>query len=640
MSPGQQAGDPAPRPAATLERWLWIATLTALTTALLHLVAWADAGGDSEVRLVLWFLPWLLLLHGVVALTFLGMTAALGKLRRSSLEARARKAYGLAVVGIAITLNGDILVLIPHSEHPLLLTSGLVVCATTILIAAGAIPARPQARRGMGVASVALFAISLLPIGGGAPAPDPPPASNYPGSGQRLLLIGLDGADWQFIEALIARGELPNLRRLRDNGAWGPLATLRPTVSPLIWTSIATGRVPTAHGVNSHLVSRPRGGYDRIPRKSEQVRGLGAKGLLRFFERTGRVVASPPTSAERLVPAFWNIASHFGSPISVINWWATWPAEPVLGRIVTDRAYFWRWAARGAPPVSRQVTFPAELYADLQSSLVRPQDVRLSDARRFMDIDRPEFDRMMALPYDHHRLEAEFKYYYSMFTSHRRIAMYLLESDRDRGLVPADLLVLLRIIDYASHSSLKYSDLVEEHLNASEEAMERYGTVVSEAYRQADEALGELIRGFGPGNVIVLSDHGFRLESWAEVKKDRVAEAPQEKINQWRRTFKYNHDLAPDGIFIASGPAFRPGRVEELTVLDILPLLLQLKGWPVADEFEGRLAPEVFTGEFLEGNIVPTIPSYWGLHRRIDHRTDEATDEQMIERLRALGYVD
>ena len=47
------------------------------------------------------------------------------------------------------------------------------------------------------------------------------------------------------------------------------------------------------------------------------------------------------------MPAYWNVATRLGSPVSVLNWWATWPAEPVLGNMVSERMYFWRFAARG-----------------------------------------------------------------------------------------------------------------------------------------------------------------------------------------------------------------------------------------------------------------------------------------------------
>ena len=45
----------------------------------------------------------------------------------------------------------------------------------------------------------------------------------------RLVVLGLDGADWQIISALMDVGRLPNFKRVVEFGVHGPLATLQPT---------------------------------------------------------------------------------------------------------------------------------------------------------------------------------------------------------------------------------------------------------------------------------------------------------------------------------------------------------------------------------------------------------------------------
>ncbi len=71
-----------------------------------------------------------------------------------------------------------------------------------------------------------------------------------------LVVVGLDGADWAYLDPLIARGELPNLQRLRDGGAWGALETIRPTLSPAIWTTAVTGLNPRRHGIRGFTSTR------------------------------------------------------------------------------------------------------------------------------------------------------------------------------------------------------------------------------------------------------------------------------------------------------------------------------------------------------------------------------------------------
>src|SRR5262249_15131735 len=54
--------------------------------------------------------------------------------------------------------------------------------------------------------------------------------------------------------------------------------------------------------------------------------------------RLGR--SQPATSVLRRTKTFWNVASEKGLRVAVVNWWATWPADPVNGAIVTERALF------------------------------------------------------------------------------------------------------------------------------------------------------------------------------------------------------------------------------------------------------------------------------------------------------------
>lgn len=58
---------------------------------------------------------------------------------------------------------------------------------------------------------------------------------------QRVLVIGWDGADWKMINPLLEKEQVPNLARLLENGVMGNVASLTPMLSPILWTSIATG---------------------------------------------------------------------------------------------------------------------------------------------------------------------------------------------------------------------------------------------------------------------------------------------------------------------------------------------------------------------------------------------------------------
>jgi hypothetical protein len=92
--------------------------------------------------------------------------------------------------------------------------------------------------------------------------------------GTRAVVIGIDGADWRIIDGLIAEGGMPNVAALRERGAWGSIETLPDVLlSPVIWTSVATGKTAAKHGVSWFMVDSPDG--TRVPVRSHNPQGEG-----------------------------------------------------------------------------------------------------------------------------------------------------------------------------------------------------------------------------------------------------------------------------------------------------------------------------------------------------------------------------
>jgi predicted AlkP superfamily phosphohydrolase/phosphomutase len=118
-------------------------------------------------------------------------------------------------------------------------------------------------------------------------------------SASRLLLIGWDAADWQVIHPLLDAGTMPNLKRLVEGGVMGNLASLSPMLSPILWTSIATGKRAYGHGVHGFVEPLP--------------------------DRSG---LRPVGTRTRTCKAIWNIVSQSGRPSVICGWQASHPAEP------------------------------------------------------------------------------------------------------------------------------------------------------------------------------------------------------------------------------------------------------------------------------------------------------------------------
>src|SRR5262249_28540775 len=76
---------------------------------------------------------------------------------------------------------------------------------------------------------------------------------------RNVILVGLDDADWLTIDPLIRAGKLPTFARLRAFGRTGVMVATPPLVSPMLWTTMATGVEPENHGVLDFMVDLPGG---------------------------------------------------------------------------------------------------------------------------------------------------------------------------------------------------------------------------------------------------------------------------------------------------------------------------------------------------------------------------------------------
>src|SRR5262245_32183077 len=186
-----------------------------------------------------------------------------------------------------------------------------------------------------------------VPAAGPAPVSRDAPRN---AGGSRILVIGLDAADWAVLEPLIDRGDLPNLKQLVARGASGVLRSEEPMLSPILWTTIATGREPLDHGILDFVEADADSG-DLVPVSARQ----------------------------RRVPAVWDLVSAAGLDICLIAWWGSWPAYPLHGRVVSDRVAFSAFAAPAIGADSRGDYFPDDLAGRLSALRVPTEAVGRDD---------------------------------------------------------------------------------------------------------------------------------------------------------------------------------------------------------------------------------------------------------------------
>lgn len=431
----------------------------------------------------------------------------------------------------------------------------------------------------------ALAAVILL--SGGCAAPPAP---------GRVIVLGLDGVDPETVDLLMSEGKLPNFARLRQGGAYGRLRTSKPILSPVIWTTIATGKSPLEHGIG-HFVARN--------------------------EKTGEEL--PVTSQMRKVKAIWNIASDAGREVAVVGWWATWPAETVHGVVVSDHTCYHFLFPDGVngshDPVG--LTYPAGLAGTLAPMVSRPGDLTLADVEPFIRVSDEEFRR----PFDFNDDLGHFKWALATAQTYSRIGLHLWKQRR-----PDVLMVYIEGVDSTSHL---FGHLFRARGLSGELAaqQERYGHAVEAMYVYADGILGDFIDALDDRTtLVVLSDHGFKLGI--------LPEDPS-KTRDMRRVSERYHRI--EGILYLYGNGVRHHhRIDQPTILDVTPTVLALNGLSPARDMPGRVLSEAL--DLPPGNAVEyrTVASYdtSDTMAMTGQNKDSAVDPRILERLRALGYLD
>ncbi len=407
---------------------------------------------------------------------------------------------------------------------------------------------------------------------------------------QKLFLIGLDGASWNLMNPLLKQGKLPNFQKLIDGGTFGPLKSFTPTKSPILWTSIATGKIPAKHGIGSFTA-----------------------------EKDGKMI--PVSGVQRVTKAFWNILSEYGITVGIVNWWVTWPPEQLNGFVVSDR---YRESSAKKLRGKMVFTYPETLFKELPR-------VRLSKKEYMEDrrqIGLPEELRPKAQSAAIEALASGYKGYWSQDKAIRKTCNILLDKNNVQVFA-----VVFRIIDVSSHLFWTYLDLElidelrkkyeKEGLNQQD--IDRIDTefvkIVGPIYIYADQILGDFLKHADSGtDIIICSDHGFKFDEG-----------------------RYGHsymDEPPDGILILNGPSFRRKHtLRGATLLDITPTLLYTLKIPVGRDMDGKILFEAFRSDFVKSYP----PKMTASHDRGFHQEGEAVssevDEEMLEDLKSLGYI-
>ncbi|MBL8308099.1 MAG: alkaline phosphatase family protein [Rubrivivax sp.] len=406
---------------------------------------------------------------------------------------------------------------------------------------------------------------------------------------KRLLLLGWDAADWQLMHPLIDAGRMPHLKRLVERGTIGNLATLQPVLSPLLWTSIATGKRADQHGVHGFVEPTPDG-----------------------------TALRPTASSSRQCKALWNILAHEGRRCHAVGWFASHPAEPINGACVSQLFHVAPASATPEqwPPQAHAVN-PASLAEDLAELRYHPAEVSGAMLLPFvpqaaaLDQRDPEVRRL---------LDTLARRLAECISVHAITTALMEEQPWDFCTAYYDM------IDRTGHDFMVYHPPRMAQVRG--DLFDAFQGVMNAVYEFHDQMLGRLVELAGPeAHVMIVSDHGFL--SGAARPATPVGPA------QWHRQY---------GMFLLAGPGVKAdAALPGATLLDIAPTVLTLFGLPVGRDMEGRVLVNAFEAppEIMRIDSWDEVPdAAYEAHRRETADDDPEAAAASMRQLVELGYIE
>jgi predicted AlkP superfamily phosphohydrolase/phosphomutase len=136
---------------------------------------------------------------------------------------------------------------------------------------------------------------------------------------KKVIAIGFDGLEPTITEAMLASGDLPNLKRLSSTGVYSRIQTTSPAQTPVAWSTFSTGVNPGGHGI-----------FDFLGRDPKTY--LPFLALTRYEQKNAFV---PPRAVNnRSGTPIWQILANAGIPSTIIRMPCTFPPDDIPGRML------------------------------------------------------------------------------------------------------------------------------------------------------------------------------------------------------------------------------------------------------------------------------------------------------------------
>ncbi|MFH1381238.1 MAG: alkaline phosphatase family protein [Candidatus Omnitrophota bacterium] len=277
---------------------------------------------------------------------------------------------------------------------------------------------------------------------------------NTANSKPRVLVIGLDGATFEIIKPMIKNGKLPNFARLMREGSYGPLKSTMPPITPCAWTSFATGKDPSKHGLYDFKL------HEGDPEKTKSVN--------RTFVKS---------------KALWKILTEAGKESIVIDIPLTYPPEEINGVLIS----------RVMAPPKKNCAYPKHLYYTLRKKgFIAKEEKKVAkehgaDKANIEEVKPQKLSKAKTEKLKRERIEKSFAHMKEEIDKNIELATWFMKEK------PWDFFMMVFMsADHAGHTFWKDQSKVRK------------------IYEKLDIAVGKLFELAGENTTkFIMSDHGF-----------------------------------------------------------------------------------------------------------------------------------
>jgi predicted AlkP superfamily phosphohydrolase/phosphomutase len=378
------------------------------------------------------------------------------------------------------------------------------------------------------------------------------PVGSQTESRPHVIVIGVNGMEWDIIRPLLLKGELHNFAGVIQRGVYGKMRTLSAPNCPKVYSSIATSTPPEENGITGFVVAGKTASTDMLKREP-----------------------------------LWSILSKHGATVGMANVPATFPVMPLNGYMISGMLTRGKGCEDGilcSPKLSevngREAVYPPSMVAELEMNVgdFWIDCSRMPTAEELRGKEAEAIDQWLQQVSQVRAQQAKLFDY--LLSHHRTDFTMLVQSCEDRvghWLYP--------IQPYnAGYDSTLHSVRVD---------------AFPDQYRAFDQVLGKILQYVDRNTYLfIISDYGIKpLREFEEGR--RLYHSAHDHGGNTPIIAKHDFEDGDDvpGIFIAIGPSIkRDVRLmgSTVSVFDIAPTILNLYGIPQPTQMKGRVLSEIF----------------------------------------------